>query len=790
MAGNAGRLAQIFIWKQGAAPDLNYARQVLGAVNSDAASALSTDAPPLRLFSITGTWPDDPWARALHDMRAIPAPEGTSWADTSRYDLAGWQGTDSRTSDHIFVVTAYRRATPLPTVSPDTFQGTSVSAPPQPAPVVSHVPYYPQYPTGPVGWPPQPQAGQSPTYGASIYGGDYPSHSYNPSVTGSLLSGQEAATAGQAPLGINGAAMPDSYAPFYVNFLPRLKAGLIDFALMALFQVGTVAGLLWAGSRNESRDFWSWLGVYGPFICLALFIFVTYHVVQWSVWGQTVGKRLMRIKVVRADGGTPEFGRALARMLGYFFSFAPLGAGFIMIALYPRRQGLHDKIAETYVVPEKPTVSAPAGLPGYRVPTPPHAETGYIGETVTPSGHVGEALGMAAVGSPQQYEAWRIDAIPKVTSPRLDEDSVLEQTDEDSMGGDRYADTITDPVLQRREDLQSGYLMNSLPELPTGPVTEIIGSHSLRDGAERFPNAEKARTLFRSALIEMEKGVTRSPRGYKVDAGAAHAAATLFSEMLTLVPDSVLYRYFYAVALRYSEGFEAALREFRQVLESNPSHYEAREQVAYGPRWHDAFAYPAWGAPAPVSIGDSLPEAMIALLPPGREAVTHTAILREGGNKVLSMLSRTPAKSWTRPPTLEMPATIDMVLSRTPSGPIITLYIIVHDNPQDPYIGETFLNPHDPGLQSDDACQLGQHILEQLAKQDHTYLIFVDDENKLLLSRKLVFDANTQVNITRVLYEVQTLPPQVMDAEHFRQAAEWHMEHFALDQITGHDTKR
>ncbi|MBF6614637.1 MAG: RDD family protein, partial [Chloroflexi bacterium] len=760
MAGNAGRLAQIFIWKQGAAPDLNYARQVLGAVNSDAASALSTDAPPLRLFSITGAWPDDPWSRALLDMRAIPAPEGTSWADTSRYDLAGWQGTDSRTGDHIFIVTAYRRATPPP-VSSDTFQGTSVSAPPQPPPIVSHMPYYPQYPTGPVGWPPPPQTGQSPLHGAVIYGGDYSSHSYNPSAVGSqaLPSGPETATAGQAPPDIDGgAAIPDSYAPFYVNFFTRLKAALIDFAVMALFQVGTVAGLLWAGSRNEPRDLWSWLGVYGPFICLALFIFVAYHVVQWSVWGQTVGKRLMRIKVVRADGGTPEFGRALARMLGYFFSFAPLGAGFVMIALYPRRQGLHDKIAETYVVPEKPALPAPAGLPGYKLLTPIRAETGHTRDAAIPSSYTGEALGMAAVASPQQYEVLKIDAAPKVTSPHLDEDSTLDNIGEDSEARDHHTETITSPVLQRREDLQSGYLVDSLPELPTGPVTEIIGTHSLRDSAERFPNIEKARTLFRSALLEMEKGVTRSARGYKVDAGAARAAAAIFSEMLELVPDSLLYRYFYAVALRYSEGFEVALREFRQVLESNPSHYEARQQVAYGQRWHDAFAYPSWGTPAPVSIGDALPDAMIALLPPGREAVTHTAILREGGNKVLSILSRTPSRSWTRPPTLEMPASIDMVLSRTPSGPIITLYVIVHDDPQDPYIGETFLNPHDPGLQSDDACQLGQHIMEQLAKQDHTYLIFVDDDNKLLLSRKLVFDANTQVNITRVLYEVQTLP--------------------------------
>jgi hypothetical protein len=59
----------------------------------------------------------------------------------------------------------------------------------------------------------------------------------------------------------------------------------------------------------------------------------------------------------------------------------------------------------------------------------------------------------------------------------------------------------------------------------------------------------------------------------------------------------------------------------------------------------------------------------------------------------------------------------------------------------------------------------------------------VDEENRLLMSRKLIFDAQTQVCIARVLYDAQTLPPQTIDAERFRTAAQWHMEHFSLDEI-------
>src|SRR5207249_2233970 len=196
----------------------------------------------------------------------------------------------------------------------------------------------------------------------------------------------------------------------------------------------------------------------------------------------------------------------------------------------------------------------------------------------------------------------------------------------------------------------------------------------------------------------------------------------------------------------------------------------------------DAFAYPAWGERI-VESGMPLPEPVRNLLPQPHRPGTRLVLLREASNKMVVALSRTRRDTWTELPTPDMPARIELVLSRTPAGPIIAFYVVVKDDPNNPYKGETFLNPHDPGQPSDDACQLGQHMMAQLARQDHTYLVFVDENDNLLLSRKLVFDTATQVNIARVHYEAQSLPPQVMDGGRFQQAAQWHMEHFSLDQI-------
>ena len=73
-----------------------YACQVLSVANPEAFRAITGENPPLHLYSIEGIWPDDPWTRALPDMRGVAAPGGNQWTDTSRYDLAGWQGSELR----------------------------------------------------------------------------------------------------------------------------------------------------------------------------------------------------------------------------------------------------------------------------------------------------------------------------------------------------------------------------------------------------------------------------------------------------------------------------------------------------------------------------------------------------------------------------------------------------------------------------------------------------------------------------------------------------------------------
>ena len=87
---------------------------------------------------------------------------------------------------------------------------------------------------------------------------------------------------------------------------------------------------------------------------LILLVAVGYETFCLAKWGATVGKRAMKLRVVRADGGTVGWGRALGRVLTHLvFNVIPC-VGYLdplwLLWDQPNRQTLHDKLVRTIVV--------------------------------------------------------------------------------------------------------------------------------------------------------------------------------------------------------------------------------------------------------------------------------------------------------------------------------------------------------------------------------------------------------------------------------------------------------
>lgn len=84
---------------------------------------------------------------------------------------------------------------------------------------------------------------------------------------------------------------------------------------------------------------------------IGMLIGAAYYLYFWvKQKGQTPGKKVMGIRIVRVDSKEIDWMTAVLRYVGYIVSGIPLALGFIWVAFDKQKQGWHDKIAGTFVV--------------------------------------------------------------------------------------------------------------------------------------------------------------------------------------------------------------------------------------------------------------------------------------------------------------------------------------------------------------------------------------------------------------------------------------------------------
>jgi uncharacterized RDD family membrane protein YckC len=113
----------------------------------------------------------------------------------------------------------------------------------------------------------------------------------------------------------------------------RFIALIIDGIIL-----GIITGLLFAGARGTG-------GLVGFVIGV---IYQWYFLTQQD--GQTPGKRIMGIRVIKVTGAKLEFADVLVRYIGYYINSVVFMLGWIWALLDKDHQGWHDKLAGTYVV--------------------------------------------------------------------------------------------------------------------------------------------------------------------------------------------------------------------------------------------------------------------------------------------------------------------------------------------------------------------------------------------------------------------------------------------------------
>jgi uncharacterized RDD family membrane protein YckC len=120
----------------------------------------------------------------------------------------------------------------------------------------------------------------------------------------------------------------------YAGFWERFGAVFIDGFILLFLQV-----ILYYSVSYEASN------------VLSLVLSWLYFAVMESGTGQaTVGKRALGLKVTNARGERISFGQATGRHFGKYLSSLILLIGYLMMIWDGKKQTLHDKMADTYVV--------------------------------------------------------------------------------------------------------------------------------------------------------------------------------------------------------------------------------------------------------------------------------------------------------------------------------------------------------------------------------------------------------------------------------------------------------
>jgi len=215
--------------------------------------------------------------------------------------------------------------------------------------------------------------------------------------------------------------------------------------------------------------------------------------------------------------------------------------------------------------------------------------------------------------------------------------------------------------------------------------------------------------------------------------------------------------------------FKTAEEVIDHVLSINPEHFEARQRKEHWGKWEHLFQYPSWSTTVrtlhPVRAANLRHEHPIQLVRDGLQigiAVVRSAQSHEFPK---GLSSRVPSK-W------------EPVWSDTPYGSIVAHYMLIKDNPADPWRGESFLPTFVP---SEVSPSSGYWLLQRMSHIPSCFIILADGHNVLYNTRYVFPDAlrsTLQTISDKVVHQSARQDPIA-----FEKAYQWHVNNFDIRRI-------
>ena len=162
---------------------------------------------------------------------------------------------------------------------------------------------------------------------------------------------------GDGALGGTGAANAEEVAPAGASVpasVKRRAAGfLIDtVVLLGLAILVSTFVVLFSGidTNASQEEIQRQVDDLYPLLYILEAIVQFFYNLVWNTLGWSPGKRLLRLRIIDAEGAAPGFRRGLKRTVGAVLSGSLFGLGYVWAVWDREHRTWHDKIAKTYVV--------------------------------------------------------------------------------------------------------------------------------------------------------------------------------------------------------------------------------------------------------------------------------------------------------------------------------------------------------------------------------------------------------------------------------------------------------
>jgi tetratricopeptide (TPR) repeat protein len=222
-------------------------------------------------------------------------------------------------------------------------------------------------------------------------------------------------------------------------------------------------------------------------------------------------------------------------------------------------------------------------------------------------------------------------------------------------------------------------------------------------------------------------------------------------------------------ALFWFGEFKEAQRIIDRVLLLEPNHFEARQRKNHWGTSSDLFCFPSW-----TERDTSLDPAMAKALDFERRSVQ---LVRDGMRIGITVIRDATSIKMPKPLTNVMRHKWEVVWSETPYSPIVANYLLVEDDPLQPFRTEAFLSTNVPSNYDPSS---GYWLLQRASQIDSCFLV-ITRGSEVLFNVRYVFPRKLASTLREIAESCARR--SLRTADDFAAAQQWHMDNFDMKQI-------